>query len=165
MIVIKTLADTSFNEIHLCFAKAFDDYVEPFDLTIDQLIHMVERRGFNKELSFGAFYENKMVGFTLNGIGTWDNKLTAYDTGTGIIKDFRKQGIATRMFNESLPILRENEIEQYLLEVIKSNSSAVDLYKKAGFNVTREFEYYVYPKNKIKRNNTQSDLEENNIVI
>ena len=84
---------------------------------------MIERRGFNLDLSFGAFNKDQLVGFTLNGIGDWNGKLTAYDTGTGIIKEFRKKGVATKLFNESLPTLRENNISQYLLEVIRTNTS------------------------------------------
>lgn len=152
MITIKTLAETPFEQIHSSFRKAFEDYVEPFDLTIDQLKYMVERRGCDLKLSFGAFNGNELVGFTLNGIGVWKNKKTAYDTGTGIIKKFRKQGIATRIFNESLPILRANEVEQYLLEVIKTNKNAVDLYQKAGFSITRDFDYYVQRKNNLVPN-------------
>jgi ribosomal protein S18 acetylase RimI-like enzyme len=110
---------------------------------------MIERRGYNPDISLGAFNENKLVAFTLNGIGDWNGELTAYDTGTGTIKEFRKQGIASRIFNESLPILRENNVTQYLLEVIKSNTGAFNLYKKAGFTVIRGFDYYISPKEKI----------------
>jgi len=149
MIKIKQLTDTSFETIHRAFANAFSDYVEPFDLTLEQLKYMVERRGCNLELSFGAFSDNELVGLTLNGIGSWNGELTAYDSGTGVIKEYRKQGIATRMFNESLPVLRENNITQYLLEVIKSNTSAYKLYKKAGFKVCRELDYYKTEKAKI----------------
>ncbi|MCK5077062.1 MAG: GNAT family N-acetyltransferase [Calditrichia bacterium] len=149
MVTIKTLHNTSIEIIYEAFKKAFSDYVEPFDLSFSQLKYMVERRGYNPELSFGAFNGDELVGFTLNGTGIWNGKLTAYDTCTGMIKEYRKQGIATRMFNESLPVLRGNNITQYLLEVIKTNTGAYELYKKAGFMVTREFDYYVLPKNKI----------------
>lgn len=150
MVEIKTLSGITAKQIHEAFSKAFEDYVEPFNLTIDQLKYMIDRRGFDSNLSFGAFAKKELVGFTLNGIGNWNGKNTAYDTGTGIIKDYRKQGIASRMFNESLPILKENKIEQYLLEVIKTNTAAVDLYKKAGFNITREFDYYTSTKDDLR---------------
>lgn len=160
MIKIKQLTGTSFETIHGAFANAFSDYVEPFDLTLEQLKYMVERRGCNLELSFGAFSGNELVGLTLNGIGLWKGELTAYDTGTGVVKEFRKQGIATRMFNESLPVLRDKNIAQYLLEVIKSNTSAYELYKKAGFKVCRELDYYKTEKDKIG----QAEFEEHNGV-
>ena len=91
MIEIKQLTDVSIEEIYTAFSNAFSDYVEPFDLTINQLKHMIERRGYNFHLSFGAFNGNDLVGLTLNGIGDWNGRLTAYDTGTGVIKEFRKK--------------------------------------------------------------------------
>jgi len=150
MIEIKTLANTKFETIYGAFVNAFSDYVEPFDLTIDELKYMFERRGCNLDLSFGAFDDEKLVGITINGVGNWNGQLTAYDSGTGIIKEYRKQGIATRMFNESLPVLKENNITQYLLEVIKSNTGAFNLYKKAGFKVVRELDYYKSTKNELQ---------------
>ena len=149
MITIKTLTGISIEQIHEAFSKAFADYVEPIDLSAEQLQHGIERRGYNPNLSFGAFNGDELIGFTLNGIGKWNGELTVYDAGTGIIKEFRKQGIATKIFNESLPVLRENKITQYLLEVIKTNTGAYDLYKKAGFSVTREFDYFISKKDKI----------------
>ena len=145
MINIKQLTNIPIEIIHQAFSKAFADYEEPFDMTVHQLQYMIERRGFNPELSFGAFDNDELVGFTLNGIGMWNDELTAYDTGTGIVKAYRKQGIATQIFDESLPILKEHGIKQYLLEVIKTNTKAFDLYKKAGFEVLREFDYFVSP--------------------
>jgi ribosomal protein S18 acetylase RimI-like enzyme len=150
MVSIKQLSDISFEVIYEAFVNAFSDYVEPFNLTFQQLKYMIERRGCNLSLSFGAFNGDELVGFTLNGIGDWNGDLTAYDTGTGIIKEFRKKGIATRMFNESLPVLREHNISQYLLEVIRTNTSAFDLYEKAGFKVSREFDYYCSTKDKLQ---------------
>lgn len=152
MISIKSLSGVTIQIIYDAFANAFSDYVEPFNLSYEQLKYMIERRGFNLDLSFGAFNKDQLVGFTLNGIGDWNGKLTAYDTGTGIIKEFRKKGVATKLFNESLPVLRENNISQYLLEVIRTNTSAYELYKKAGFDVTREFDYYISTKDKISIN-------------
>lgn len=150
MITIKPLTNTSIESIHQAFAKAFSDYEEPFDMTVQQLQYMIKRRGYKPELSFGAFDDDELVGFTLNGIGLWNNQLTAYDTGTGIVKDYRKQGIATRIFDESLPILKQHGVNQYLLEVIKTNTKAYELYKKAGFEVLREFDYFVSPIDKVK---------------
>ena len=88
MITIRQLTNISIDEIHNAFKDAFSDYAEPFDLTKAQLQYMIERRGFNFELSFGAFNNNTLVGFTLNGVDEWNNKLTAYDTGTGIVKEY-----------------------------------------------------------------------------
>ena len=150
MIEIKLLTGVSIEIIHNSFKRAFADYVEPFELSVSQLKYMIERRGYNEDISFGAFDDGELIGFTLNGKGIWDSLPTAYDTGTGIIKEYRKQGLATKIFNESLPVLRDNGVKQYLLEVIKSNTKAYNLYKKAGFSVVREFDYFVSKISDIK---------------
>ncbi|MHC4499415.1 MAG: GNAT family N-acetyltransferase [Planctomycetota bacterium] len=149
MVEIKQLSTINIETVHEAHVKAFAHYVEPFALSFQQFKYMLERRGCNLDLSFGAFNNNELVGFVLNGIGTWNGRLTAYDTGTGIIKTFRKKGIAARMLSESLPVLRDNNMSQYLLEVIRTNTPAYDLYKKAGFEVTREFDYYISTKDKV----------------
>lgn len=147
---IKPLKDVPIHTIHKAFKNAFADYTVPFDLTENQLTYMIERRGFNAALSFGAFEKNELIGFTLNGIGEWKGALTAYDTGTGVVQAFRKKGIATLIFDRSLPVLRAYSIKQYLLEVIKTNTHAFRLYKNAGFDVVRELDFYVELKDKIK---------------
>lgn len=140
---LQKLTGIPIQDIHHAFSRAFSDYVEPFDLSQKQLQYMLKRRGFADHLSFAAFSEGKIVGFTLNGTGQWGGKATAYDTGTGVQKAFRKQGIASRIMEVSLPLLMAEEISQYLLEVIKTNRKAVDLYQKLGFSVSREFDYWV----------------------
>ena len=145
-ISIKTLSDIKIETIHETFVAAFADYVEPFSLSSQQLQYMLERRGCDLNISFGAFSNNQLVGLILNGIGDWDAKRTAYDTGTGIVKQFQRKGIAKKLFKESLPALRKNGVSQYLLEVIRTNTTAFELYRKAGFEVTREFDYYISQK-------------------
>ena len=149
MISIKTLQGIEFSIIYDAFAKAFADYdVKP--LPKDQILQMVIRRGFKPELSFGAFENEELVSFTLNGIGIWNGKNTAYDTGTGTIKEYRGMGLAKRIFQESVPVLKENGIKQYLLEVLQHNDKAVNLYRKQGFEVSREFDYFTANKSELK---------------
>lgn len=45
-------------------------------------------------------------------------------------------------------LFKEMGVEQYLLEVIQSNTSAFQLYKKQGFKILREFECFHLDKNK-----------------
>jgi ribosomal protein S18 acetylase RimI-like enzyme len=143
MIEIRTLESISIEQLQQAHNKAFEDYAEPNNKTVEQLTYLLQRRGYRSELSFGAFDGDELVSFTFNGIGIWNGIPTAYDTGTGTIKAYRQQGLASRIFRESIPILKQNGITQYLLEVIKVNTAAADLYRKAGFEVSREFDYYV----------------------
>lgn len=93
---IRNLEHTDFDTIFEGFEKAFSDYAIRFEK--NEVHSMLERRGFDPKLSFAAFCNGEIVAFTLNGIGTFDGVLTAYDTGTGTRKEFRGQGLANKIF-------------------------------------------------------------------
>ena len=137
---IKSLANTSFDTQFEAFEQAFIDY----ELQLDKSEHiaMLKRRGFNPALSFAAFDGDKIVSFTCNGIGDFYGTPTAYDTGTGTLKDYRGQGLATQIFQYSIPYLKQAGIKEYLLEVLQHNTGAVSVYSKVGFEVSREFYYF-----------------------
>lgn len=146
---ITSLEECSFEELFEAFNTAFADYDAP-SIAFQDLKQMWERRGMNPKLSFGAFDDGKLVSFTLNGIGIWNSLCTAYDTGTGTVKSYRGQGLAKRVFEYSVPILKENGVQQYLLEVLQHNDKAIPLYKNQGFKVSREFDYYFTEIKKLK---------------
>nr|WP_129733625.1 GNAT family N-acetyltransferase [Parabacteroides goldsteinii] len=137
---IKSLNNICLDELFEVFEQAFADY--EVQLNKAELLTMLKRRGFDPKASFGAFDENKIVSFTCNGIGNYYGKPTAYDTGTGTLKDWRGKGLATRVFEYSIPHLKELGIEEYLLEVLQHNTGALSVYHKLGFEVTREFYYF-----------------------
>jgi ribosomal protein S18 acetylase RimI-like enzyme len=111
---------------------------------------MLHRRGFTPKLSFGAFSGEKLVSFTFNGTGRFNNIPTAYDTGTGTIEEYRGKGLASRIFEYSIPHLKGAGISQYLLEVLQHNSTAVSLYRRLGFEVSREFNYFTESSSQLR---------------
>lgn len=148
MYTFKTLENTSIEEIHNVFVDAFSDYQVKIDLPLWKFQRMLQRRGYVSKISMGTFDNNTLVGFVLNGFRDWNNKLTVYDTGTGVIPQYRKQGITSNMLQNIIELLQEKNIKQYLLEVIQSNTSAFELYKKQGFKITRSFACYQLQKSK-----------------
>lgn len=143
---IKSLSNTSLDEVFEVFNQAFADY--EMQLNKAELLTMLKRRGFDPKASFGAFDGNKIVSFTCNGIGNFYGTPTAYDTGTGTLKDYQGKGLATQVFKYSIPRLKELGIKEYLLEVLQHNTGALSVYRKLGFEVTREF-YYFRSKNEV----------------
>ena len=137
---IKSLDHTGFDELFRAVEQAFADY--ELQLNKAELQTMLKRRGFDPKLSFAAFDGDKIVSFTCNGIGDFYGIPTAYDTGTGTLKDYRGKGLATRVFEYSIPYLKEAGIKEYLLEVLQHNPGAISVYRKLGFEVTREFYYF-----------------------
>lgn len=67
---------------------------------------------------------------------------TAYDTGTGTLKEYRGTGLGTEIFRHSMPHLRRAGVGQYLLEVLQYNTRAVSVYRNLGFETVREFNYF-----------------------
>lgn len=148
MIVVKSLAGVAQEHLYDAWNDAFSNYAASW--TNEALKSMLQRRGYNPLLSFGAFDGEQLVSFTLNGVGVWNNINTAYDTGTGTIKAYRGQGLSAKVFRESIPVLKDNGIEQYLLEVLQDNHPAIKTYKKLGFEVVRELNYYVFEKEQLQ---------------
>lgn len=138
---IQSLAHLGSDQLFAAFSEAFKDYET--QLVKSELEIMISRRGYVPELSFGAFENDRLVSFTLNGIGNFNGIKTAYDTGTGTIEEYRGQGLASRIFQDSLPELKKAGVRQYLLEVLQNNTSAISVYRKQGFEVSREFNYFV----------------------
>ena len=134
---IKSLEKIGFEAIAKAFNEAFCKY--EIQISKQELSLMLKRRGFVPELSFGAFDDERLVSFTLNGIGSYNGALTAYDTGTGTLEEYRGKGLASEVFNYSLPFLRKSGVSQYLLEVLQHNTTAISVYKNQGFITPREF--------------------------
>lgn len=153
---IKSLKDTDFDTIFEGFEQAFAEYELQQDRV--QLQKMLKRRGFMPELSFAAFEGNKIVAFTLNGIGNYKGVPTAYDTGTGTLKEYRGKGLATRIFEYSIPYLKEANLKQYLLEVLQHNTKAVSVYRNLGFETTQEYNYFIQEKGKIANPHGEPDF-------
>jgi ribosomal protein S18 acetylase RimI-like enzyme len=153
---IISLSKTDFATIFKAFNQAFADY--ELQLNEAQLQTMLKRRGFNPELSFAAFEGDEIVSFTFNGIGNFNGVPTAYDTGTGTLKAYRGQGIATQVFEYSIPFLRDAGIRQYLLEVLQHNTKAASVYRNLGFEVTREFNYFMQKNDEINHRIKNSDV-------
>lgn len=148
-IEIKPLGNISLDVLFEAFDQAFAEY--EFRLNKRQFQTLLKRRGFDPDLSFAAFDVDRIVAFTCNGIGNFNGALTAYDTGTGTLKEYRGQGLATKVFEHSLPYLRKAGISQYLLEVLQHNTKAVSVYRNIGFEATREFNYFRQENQKIRR--------------
>lgn len=136
----RNLVDCDFDTLFKGFGRAFADYEISFQK--EEVRTMLERRGFNPLLSFAMFDKEDIAAFTLNGTGIYNQRPTAYDTGTGTAKEYRGLGLAGEIFTRSIPYLKSYGIRQYLLEVLQNNHKAIAMYSKLGFKTIREFDCY-----------------------
>ena len=138
-----TLEKHELSQIHRTFLESFADYQVDMSYMTEKVFSCrAIKNGVDYKSSVGVFAKNKMVGFTLIGIDRWKGVLSAFDAATGIVKAYRGQGIAKKMFEFLIPRLKERGVKKFILEVLQDNSSAVQAYKKAGFNITRELDCF-----------------------
>ena len=86
----RSLTDTTTK----CMHEAFSDYEVPMNLSLEIFERKLKRNGFKPEVSAGAFEDDRFVGFVLNGVREWAGEKTIYDTGTGVVPEFRGAGKA-----------------------------------------------------------------------
>ena len=139
-----TLSSVDKSQVYRAFMEAFADYAMDASGTKEEpMLLRMSKNSVDFDASPGAYDGEHLVGFTLIGIDKIDGILTAYDAGTGIIPDFRGQGLAKSLFDHALPELRSRGVKRFLLEVLQSNEPAIKAYQKSGFEIVREFKCFV----------------------
>lgn len=141
----KLLSNYNIEKIHSSFLAAFSDYHVPVRLSQDEFKMKIKKEGIDLNFSIGAFDGSNLIGFVLNAVDDWQGHKTCWDGGTGVIKEYRGRKVGSKMLDELIPFLEKNKVKRYLLEVIKGNESAFNLYKKKGFEITRNFDCLKVP--------------------
>lgn len=133
----KFLTNEDLEIIYRIFIRSFADYIVKMQPTREQFNEMLLRRGVDLAISIGAYSNDELVGFNLNGISAFNNEIAIYDCGTGIIPEFRGKGIVRALFENSLAKLQQTKATKYILEVIEGNTTALNAYRKIGFQEHR----------------------------
>ncbi|MCT2409083.1 GNAT family N-acetyltransferase [Chryseobacterium antibioticum] len=139
---IKNLEGVTIEELVAVFNLSFSDYIVPFQLTLEQLKSKIEAEDIKPDLSLGVFDSGKIVGFMLHGLRIDDSGSTVYNAGTGVIPDYRGQGLVGKMYEELIPQLKALHVRKMVLEVIKENQPAVRAYEKMGYAVSRKLDCF-----------------------
>ena len=121
------------------FIDAFSNYQVKLDVSLDKFSNMMKRRSVDFAVSIGVFDDNKLIGFVLNGRRTINNTLTAYDSGTGILQNYQGLKLSKAMLQKSIELLKNNNFDKYILEVLTNNEKAFKLYKNFGFSISRNY--------------------------
>lgn len=141
-VITRPLSDPEFDAFYNCWVIAYSDYKVPLQITKDELKLYAVQNGVDFAASAGAFVDDKLVGFLVNGIRKYDGVLTAYDAGTAIIPEYRGKGISTKLFTVVEKAIKQLGVKRYQLEVICDNEPAYKAYLKNGFSVSRDFECF-----------------------
>jgi len=138
------LSSVDKSQIYRAFMEAFADYAMDASGTKEEtMLLRMAKNSVDFDASAGAYDGDRLVGFTLIGIDELAGDLTAYDAGTGIIPDFRGQGLAKSMFDHALPELKARGVKRFVLEALQRNEPAIKAYQKSGFEIVRELKCFV----------------------
>jgi ribosomal protein S18 acetylase RimI-like enzyme len=139
---IRTLENTSLSDLTNAFNAGFEGYFIKLHLTEEQMQERIITESVDLSLSVGMFDNERIVGFILTAIDTVDSVLTANNAGTGVITEYRGQGITYKLYDFLLPILKEKGVQKCVLEVITNNEVAIHLYEKVGYSKHRKLDCY-----------------------
>lgn len=156
--IVKNLGHTDFDELIECFLIAFENYFVkmPTDKAYYKKRWEVANVDFN--LSYGMFENERLVGFIINAIDKRNGKLTAYNTGTGVIPEYRGKKIVKSIYDYALSDLKEHGVVNCSLEVITENNRAIQSYQSIGFKICKTYKCF---KGEISaEENNHVDLEE-----
>ena len=139
---IRNLADCGIDRIVHCFNEAFSDYVVKMPTDVDFWEKRWRGARVDYHLSYGVFDEGELVGFIIHGIDYDKGKLTAFNTGTGVIPKYRGQKLVKQIYKAAIPDLLENSVKKCTLEVIVGNDKAIKAYQSVGFKITKTLKCY-----------------------
>ncbi|MEW7292083.1 GNAT family N-acetyltransferase [Aquimarina sp. 2304DJ70-9] len=139
---VKNLEQIDFSIIMECFLKAFENYFVKMPIEHDYYKKRWKTAGVRLDLSYGMFDGNTLVGFIINAIDERNGKLIAFNTGTGVLPEYRGQYIVRSIYQFALPELQKHRVSECRLEVIKDNKKAIKIYEGIGFTITKSFKCY-----------------------
>ncbi len=156
---LRNLKEVGLDQIVECLLESFKNYFVPMPSNLSYWETRYKGARVNYELSYGAFEKDRLVGFIINGIGEVEGQLTAFNTGTGVIEEYRGQQLVDQLYKYSFPYLLTAGIERCELEVIQANKRAIRVYERIGFDVKRKLKCY---KGELKEESNNLELKEVN---
>lgn len=135
MITLKRLNQCTLDEAVRGYNRGFEGYFFDQSKTADSLAHKLGKEELSPVHSLVAFHGQEPIGIVLSGIWNRKGKRIAWNGGTGVAPEYRKQGVGQRLMEETLQIYREQGVDLAALVAIKENSKAISLYERLGFQV------------------------------
>lgn len=134
---IRNLAAINTKDIVKCLLSAFSNYFVSLPQSVVYWETRFKAARVDRNLSFGMFDEDKLVGFIITGIDEHEGKLTAFNSGTGVLPEYRGTAIVDKLYEHAIPIFKNCGVEKCMLEVIQENERAINVYRRIGFQIKR----------------------------
>lgn len=139
---IGNLSNTSIEELVQCLSESFKGYFVSMTDSVSFWETRFENARVNWELSWGVFEEDKLVAFVVNAVDKELGELTAYNSGTGVLPDYRGNQFVDKIYEFGIPQLQEKGVRWCSLEVIEQNERAIKVYERIGFSKGQRLKCY-----------------------
>lgn len=136
---VRKLSTKTVTEVLECFLLAFEGYYVKMPTDHNYYKARWKAAGVDFNLSYGMFDEDKLVAFIIHAVDNRAGKLTAFNTGTGVLPEYRGRRIVKSIYEYALNDLLQNGIERSTLEVITKNEKAVRAYQAVGFKISKNY--------------------------
>lgn len=139
---ISSIHPKQLDALAVCFNEAFANYFVPFNIDANYLFNRWKAARVDYDLSFAAFDQGRPIAFIINGLDDWDGRLCAFNTGTGVLPEYRGQRLVDRLYEVAFPRMKSKGVEQCRLEVITKNERAIRVYSRIGFSIERSMDCF-----------------------
>ncbi len=133
----RNLQNSSLNEVVDALLAAFVNYFVEFPTDVNYWEKRFRLSRVRWDLSFGVFVEGRMIAFIINGVDFREGQKIAFNTGTGVLPDFRGKALVDRLYQFAYPHFQADGISHCQLEVIQENARAIAVYQRIGFSIDR----------------------------
>ncbi len=124
----------SWKELVDAYNQTRIDYIVPMPMNVNRLRDYVSAYDVSLDASVVALDEDKIVGLAMLGVRSG----RAWPTRLGVLPTNRQHGLGQSLMEALLAQSRRLGAGQVTLEVIKGNQPAYCLFRKLGFQETRE---------------------------
>ena len=137
-IQIRHISENDIEGFHTCFdevacERKFLGFVAapPIEQTRKWLLAGMEQG----EIRLIAVEDNRIVGWCDIETNDREGFSHAGKLGMGILKEYRGQGIGSKLLKETLSAAKAGHLERVELDVYASNTTAIKLYEKFNFQI------------------------------
>ncbi len=155
---VKPLESIPFESIMDCFLTSFKNYFVEMPTDFQYYKTRWKNAKVRYDLSYGMFDGDVLVGFIINGIDKRNGEVIAFNTGTGVLPEYRGKRIVKSIYKYAIKDLKQHHITKCSLEVIQDNIVAIKSYESIGFQKCKRYKCF---KGEVQNNNiAHVDLNE-----
>lgn len=144
MISFKRLSECTFAEAVDLWNRGFEGYYFPMTTNAFSFVQRMGNEGLSPDLSVVAVKDGQIIGFVLNGTRVINGKKVAWNGGTGVVPEYRHQGVGKALMKEVFDVYQSEGVAVATLEAISANVNAINLYEQMGYEVVDQLHFYYH---------------------